>query len=501
MRLALIVLAASTIAAQTIQSQESAKPPAIQREFRAVWVATVANIDWPSKPGLNSWEQQQELLAILNKAVELKLNAVILQVRPMADALYESPIEPWSEFLTGQMALPPQPPYDPLQFAIDAAHKRGLELHAWFNPYRAFSPTAKGDTSSMHVSRTHPEFVRKYGQFLWMDPGDPTVRARSIRVMLDVAKRYDVDGIHIDDYFYPYQERNSADKLIEFPDSVTYTRYLRRGGKLSRDDWRRSNVDTFVHELYRELKAAKPKVKFGISPFGIWRPGNPPSVKGLDSYSEIFADSRKWLANGWLDYFTPQLYWHTSRRDQDYSALLKWWVSQNSHERNIWPGNFTSRVGTTRPELWDATEIVKQIELTRAVPGATGNVHFSAKAFMQDKDSLNEKLEAGPYAEPALVPASTWLDAIPPLKPHVTLRRDSTFRGSVLELSPRGKEPVWLWTVRSHSGNGWKTAILPGWERRYVLTRLGAEIPDRILVTAVDRSGNESPVATAAIRR
>jgi len=290
----LAILAAARLAAQD--------PPPVAREFRAVWVATVGNIDWPSKPGLSTWDQQRELLAILDRSAALNLNAVVFQIRPGADALYASPYEPWSQFITGRQGRGPEPPWDPLAFAVEQAHKRGLELHAWFNPYRA---AYSRDTlnSRTHISRTDPGLVREYGRYLWMDPGDAEVRRRSVRAVVDVVKRYDVDGVHIDDYFYPYPENDAQGKPIVFPDSVTYARYRKGGGKLARDDWRRDNVDKLVEQFYKSVHAAKPYVKVGVSPFGIWRPGNPAQIKGFDAYAQIYADSKKWLVNGWADYF------------------------------------------------------------------------------------------------------------------------------------------------------------------------------------------------------
>src|SRR5688572_9800537 len=228
--------------------------PTVPREFRAIWIATVANIDWPSKAGLSTWEQQSELLAILNKAVAVNMNAVVLQVRPANDALYPSKLEPWSEYLTGQMGRAPEPYYDPLAFAVEEAHRRGLELHAWFNPFRARADGAKSAPDRRHISRARPELVRTYGRMKWMDPGEGAVREHSLRVVLDVVRRYDIDGVHIDDYFYPYREFRNG-RPIQFPDGPSWTRYRRGGGRLSRDDWRRSNVDRFVRLLYERVKA------------------------------------------------------------------------------------------------------------------------------------------------------------------------------------------------------------------------------------------------------
>lgn len=484
------------LAVQLAQSQEG--PPPVSREFRAVWVATVANIDWPSRPGLNSWEQQGELIAILNKAVQLNLNAVILQVRPATDALYSSRLEPWSEFLTAQMGRPPEPLYDPLAFAVEEAHKRGLELHAWFNPYRSHHPAGTSEISANHVSVTNPGLVRSYGRYLWLDPGDSDVRKRSIDVMLDVVKRYDLDGIHIDDYFYPYKERDSSGTVIDFPDSVTWHSYVDAGGKLSRDDWRRSNVDGFVRDLYRGVKTTKRWVKFGISPFGMWRPGFPSQIKGFDAYSELYADSKKWLNEGWLDYFTPQLYWPIARQETSYPVLLSWWISENTKGRNIWPGNYTSRVGATGENSWKPQEILDQISTTRLTEGAGGNVHFSAKVFMQNRDSIVEKLLAGPYAGQALVPASPWLDSVPPRKPSAYLMKDSITRATTVTLVASGTEKPWLWVVRYRYGPDWTTRILPGAQTLHMFDGGSESVPpDAVYVSAVDRTGNESSVAKA----
>jgi uncharacterized lipoprotein YddW (UPF0748 family) len=480
-------------------------PPPVRRELRAAWVASVANIDWPSRPGLPPEQQRAEMLAILDSAAALRLNAVILQVRPAADALYSSPYEPWSEYLTGQQGRPPEPLYDPLAFAVQEAHRRGLELHAWFNPYRASHPSEKQPLAPSHVSSTHPELVKRYGSYLWMDPGEQAVQDRSIRVVLDVVRRYDVDGVHIDDYFYPYPEKDSAGRRTDFPDSASWQRYVRSGGRLSRDDWRRENVNRFVRRMYREVKAAKPWVKVGISPFGIWRPRNPPQIAtSFDQYADIYADARRWVRRGWGDYFSPQLYWPIARTEQSYPVLLRWWAEQNVRGRHLWPGNFTSQVLRTEAK-WPAEEIVGQVNATRAQAGATGNVHFSMKAFGADPDSLVEKLMAGPYREPALVPASPWLYRGAPGRPRVRVERLQPEGATVVRMEPRGRaQPTW-WTVSIRRGaGGWQTVVLPGYERGYTMSdrpasasaapgATSAVTPDEIVVRAVDRTGNEGP--------
>jgi uncharacterized lipoprotein YddW (UPF0748 family) len=492
--LSLFVLSSfNTACGQTSGTPALGAPPPVAREFRGVWIATVGNIDWPSRPGLSTRQQQQELIEMLDRAAALRLNAVILQVRPSADALYASPYEPWSEYLTGTMGRAPDPYYDPLEFAVTEAHHRGLELHAWFNPYRARHPSARSRPSRNHISVTHPELVKRYGSMLWMDPGEPAVRELTTRVVLDVVRRYDIDGVHIDDYFYPYKETDRRGRTIDFPDGPSWRRYRASGGTLGKDDWRRANVDSLIHQVYVGIKALKPWVKFGISPFGVWRPGYPPITEGkFDSYAELYGDSRKWVLNGWADYFTPQLYWPIDRPDLSYPVLLRWWVEQNAKGRHIWPGNYVDKVNGS-PTGWLADEILNQIALTRAQPGATGNVYFSMTTLMADADNLPQKLVAGPYAARALVPASPWLDSLPPLSPIVGAAWDATKQSNTLSLVPQGAEPTWLWAISSHVGDNWTTDIVPGFQRFYLLPRLtGGAQADAVSVSSVDRTGNES---------
>jgi uncharacterized lipoprotein YddW (UPF0748 family) len=475
-------------------------PPPPAREFRGVWVATVANIDWPSKPGLSTDQQKAELIAILDRAVQLRLNAIILQVRPGCDALYDSRLEPWSEYLTGQMGQAPEPYYDPLAFAVDEAHKRGLELHAWFNPYRAHHAEAKSSLSPDHISQTHPELVRQYGRYLWLDPGEKAVQDYSVSVVRDVVHRYDIDGVHIDDYFYPYKEVDAQKKVIPFPDDASWQKYVASGGKLSRDDWRRANVDTLIQRLYKTIKAEKPWVKFGISPFGIWRPGYPEQIKGFDAYAQLYADSRKWLRNGWVDYWTPQLYWKIDQAPQSYPVLLKWWVEQNARHRNVWPGNFTSRVGGSGTASWGVDEVVQQIHKTRLQPGATGNVHFSMKSFMRSPEGLSETLASGVYALPALVPASPWLGNRAPGKPKFTVALEPGSSGIRLNWLSARNGITWLWVVQTRVGDVWTTEILPGAESSRLLEKDPASPkPDVVAISEVDRLGNQGPPALVRI--
>lgn len=476
--LILLLAATRTLSAQPV-TPDTAGLPVIMREFRGVWIATVDNIDWPSKPGLSTEQQQAELREHLDNAAALRLNAVIFQVRPSADAIYASKLEPWSTFLTGRQGRAPNPAYDPLAFAIKEAHARGLELHAWFNPYRARHPADKSPVARSHVIRARPSVVRRYGQYMWMDPGDPAVRQQTRRVVLDVVRRYDIDGVHIDDYFYPYPEGGR-----DFPDDVTYRRYEARGGTLSRADWRRANVDSLVRELYAAIKDEKPWVKFGISPFGIWRPGNPESVRGLDAYARLYADARKWMNEGWGDYFTPQLYWRTDAPEQRYLDLLGWWIGENRMGRHVWPGNYTSRATPAARSLWDPSEVVTQIKVTRLEPGASGNIHFSMKAF-GSSPSLTQSLTRDVYDAHALVPPSPWLADSTPPTPRVSAKHGS--KGWELRLTPADKTVVRLWTVRWRDDVGWQSTVLPSTRRSIVLDDAQAAV-----VTVIDRVGMES---------
>ncbi len=389
--------------------EKAGEVPRAEREFRAAWVATVGNTDWPSKPGLSTEDQKKEALAILDTAVSLHLNAIILQVRPHCDALYASQLEPWSYYLNGQQGKAPDPFYDPLMFWIEGAHSRGLELHAWFNPFRA-QIARGGDISDSSIIRTRPDLVRKLkdGSY-WLDPAMKDVQDHSFDVVMDVVRRYDVDGVHFDDYFYPYGDGT-------FSDDSTWAEYTRSGGSLSHEDWRREGINTFVERVYKGIKREKLYVKFGIAPFGIWRPGNPPSIQGYDQYNRLNADARLWLNRGWVDYLSPQLYWTINQIPQSFPVLLSWWTRENTRGRNLWPGMIIGRMTDEK----GADEIVNQIMIERGfVPEAPGHIHFSMKAFLKDSSALNAALKNGPYRMQSLVPPSPWLDDEPPLAPKL----------------------------------------------------------------------------------
>ena len=462
------------------------------REIRAVWVATVANIDWPSTNGLSTAQQKTELLAILDRAADLKLNTVIFQVRPACDALYASSFEPWSEYLTGTMGKAPKPFYDPLAFAVEEAHKRGLELHAWFNPYRARHAGAKSPAAATHISRTHPELVRSYGQSLWLDPGEKAVQDYSINVLMDVVKRYDIDGVHLDDYFYPYKEKNGAGRDLDFPDERSWQRFG-AGGKLSRDDWRRENVNTFVRRLYESIKAIKPWVKFGISPFGIWRPGNPPQIQGYDAFAKLYADSRLWLAKGWLDYCAPQLYWAIKPPEQSFPVLLNWWADQNAKGRYLAPG-----MDSTKAEgRWPTEEIINQIRLTRKQGLANGHIHWSMKSLMRNQ-ALAQALTREAYGQPAIFPPLSWApQAAAPPEPKLNIRQPGG--GVRLNWTGGSEEEIRLWVLQFRARDEWTTRIIPGKTLHLSLARQNPEV---IALTAIGRYGKASrPAVLEQTRR
>jgi uncharacterized lipoprotein YddW (UPF0748 family) len=469
----------------------------VRREFRGVWIATVNNIDWPSRRDLTVEQQKAELIELFDRARALNLNAIIFQVRPAVDALYDSKLEPWSEYLTGKMGQAPQPFYDPLAFAVTEAHRRGMELHAWFNPYRARFANAKGEIAASHLSRTRPELVRQYGKSMWLDPSEPQVQDHTTQVILDVVRRYDIDAVHFDDYFYPYQEKDADNKIIDFPDAANWERYQKTGGKLSRSDWRREQVNTLVSRLSTEIKAIKPWVRFGISPFGIWRPGYPAQIKGLDAYEDLYADSRKWLTEGWVDYFTPQLYWKIEAPAQSFPVLLNWWTQQNVKSRHLWPGHFTARAVEKTANVWPDEEIEYQIRATRGQAGVTGSVHFSAKSLLrEDLDGLTKRLATTVYAEEALAPASPWLSSGLPTAPEaLTIAPERTLRWRAA-----GTVPAWLWVMQYRHGNTWKTHILPGSQTNFTLPTTTAETSiAEVAVSAINRVGIQSPLTRLSL--
>lgn len=471
------------------------EPPPVPREFRGLWIATVNNSDWPSQTNLPVREQKAELTAIMDKAVQMNLNVIVFQVRPDCDAMYDSKIEPWSEYLTGKMGRAPRPYYDPLAFAIEEAHRRGLELHAWFNPYRVRSRESKSPVAANFVTVTHPNIVRTYGSYLWLDPTEQSMRAYSLSVIMDVVRRYDIDGVHFDDYFYPYPEKANG-KELDFPDNASWRRYQQGGGKLSRNDWRRENVSLFVWEVYKAIKHEKPWVKFGISPFGIWQPHYPEQIVGLNSYDTLFCDTRRWLSSGWLDYVAPQLYWPVAQTAQSFPALLNWWEEQNTQHRLLLSG---MKVNGWKGIANDAREELAEIADTRRQAGASGEILWHSKPLFTGQNGVAEALRRGPYSQPALVPACPWLGG--GWMPRPALTAGATRREIKLEWR-EDSGGVWQWVVRKETAGRWSTEILPGSQSREILPlTVKSAMPEAVEVSAVSRYGVLSAPAVFNLAR
>ncbi len=462
----------------------------VTREFRAAWVATVANINWPSKPGLSTEQQQKEAIALLNFLQQHNYNAVVFQVRPQADALYKSELEPWSYYLSGKQGQAPDPYYDPLQFWVDAAHERGLELHVWLNPYRAHH-VAGGEVSDKSVVKTKPNTVVKLKEgYWWFDPSLKETQDHGVNVVMDIVKRYDIDGVHFDDYFYPYASYN---KNEDFPDSTNWKQYQQNGGKLSKGDWRRDAVNKFISRIYTEIKKEKKHVKFGLSPFGIWRPGHPASATGFDQYEELYADAKLWLNKGWIDYFAPQLYWPINRPAQSFPVLLGWWQQENTMNRHLWPGISIGRDSSAK----NTTEIINQIMISRGITSKSpGVIHWSISQVTKNPAMAKALLE-GPYKQPALVPASPWLDNTAPAEPSLKLQQQTD--SVLIEWTHKDEKDVFKWVLYYQYGNRKDYKILTAVQRtiKLPLQQSKARL-NNVSITAVDRTGNESDAAEAS---
>ena len=386
-----------------------------KREFRGVWVATVSNIDWPSKPGLTVDKQKQELIGILEQHKANGLNAVLLQVRPAADAFYSKSREPWSQWLMGKQGIAPSPGYDPLEFAIKEAHFRGMELHAWFNPYRA-TMSANTVTHESHMTRKRPDLFFTYAGKRQFDPGIPEVREYIVQVILDVVKGYDVDGIHFDDYFYPYPV---AGQRIN--DEATFNKYA--NGFTNVSDWRRNNVDLLIKQLDDSIHHYKKHVKFGISPFGIWRNSKEDpegsATNGLSNYAELFADSRKWIKEGWVDYINPQVYFSFTRKAAPFGTLVDWWAN-NTYGRHLYIGQAAYLMNQKMEAAWrEADQIPNQVRYLRNNNRVQGSVYFSSKSFSTVAKGAADSLRNDLYKYPALPPQMPWLDDVMPNRPQL----------------------------------------------------------------------------------
>ena len=394
MKKLLLPILLSVISTFHVFAQQTPKP-----EFRAVWVATVSNIDWPAVPTTSSIVQKEGFIKLLDMHKANGMNAVIVQVRPAADAFYPSTYEPWSEWLTGVQGRPPFPYYDPLAFMIEETHKRGMEFHAWMNPYRAVFNIGNSSISATHVTRIHPEWFLTYGDKKYFDPGNKEVQQYVNAIVKDVVKRYAVDAIHFDDYFYPYRIAGK-----EFPDDVKYRQY---GNGMNKNDWRRSNTDSIIVLLSKTIKEVNPKCQFGISPFGVWRnsdqdPNGSNTKAGQTNYDDLYADIVLWLKNGWIDYVTPQLYWEFGHKAAPFDVLVDWW-SRNTYGKNCYIGLGIYRAGSN--EAWrDKTQLPRQIQKIRNTPNINGIVFFSSKTFEKNPNGWSDSLRLNYFKDPAPTP-------------------------------------------------------------------------------------------------
>lgn len=388
----------------------SAVAQAPHYEFRGVWIATVDNIDWPQRNQYNVDSQKADFIRQLDLHQKNGMNAVIVQVRPATDAFYPSPFEPWSQWLTGKQGRPPVPYYDPLQFMIEESHKRGLEFHAWLNPYRANFAIGKASIAPAHITNLHPEWFLSYGGTRYFDPGNKDGQQWVLNVIKDIVQRYDIDAIHMDDYFYPYRIAGK-----EFPDGASYAKDPRG---LSKEDWRRSNVDSIIRHIAVLIKEEKPWVKFGISPFGVWRNQDKdstgsPTKAGQTNYDDLYADILLWLKNGWVDYVAPQLYWEMGHKLVAYETLIDWW-SKHTYGRHMYIGQGIYRALERNSFAWkNPNELPNQIKLLRQYPSIQGSVYFSSKTFESNPNGWTDSLRNNYYSAPAEIPPMDWLPENP----------------------------------------------------------------------------------------
>jgi len=467
------------------------------REFRAVWISTVANIDWPSSPGLSATEQKNEIGRILDQHKRNNINAVILQVRPAADAIYPSPLEPWSVYLSGEQGI--DPGYDPLEYWIEETHKRGMELHAWFNPYR-IKQNLEDSLAEDHIYNIHPDWGFVYGTRIYFAPHIPEVWEFVTSVVTDVVRRYDIDAIHFDDYFYPYGIAGE-----EFPDDSAFAQY---GGDFypdRREDWRRHNVDTIIQILDKAIKSEKPWVKFGISPFGVWRnrsqdPRGSETNAGNNNYDDLYADVLKWQREGWIDYLMPQIYWRDDHPSADFSTLAHWW-NDFSYGRGMYIGLAPYRIDKkSEHKLWKKDKyFFKQIELLRTMKNIDGYGFFSSvHLFRDDLKSVNKKIQKNYCTHPAIVPAMPWIDKDAPESPENLRIEDSSIKWDITQADKEMDKGRFFVVYRYETGD---KRMLKEADKIVTLTgerelKFSKGIPSGIYrVSALDRLNNESQLS------
>ncbi len=470
-----------------------------KRELRAVWIATVGNIDWPSQKGLTAQQQQTEFINHLNFLKMRGFNAVIVQVRPAADAFFESEYEPWSRYLSGKQGQPPFPKYDPLEFIIEETHKRNMEFHAWFNPFRALVTSTSNPNPATHVTKTHPNWVLHYGGKGYLDPGNIDARAYVLKVIMEAVSKYDIDAVHIDDYFYPYRIAGK-----EFPDDSSYNKY--KNG-MTKDEWRRNNVNLFISQLNILIKNEKPWVKLGISPFGVWRnankdPRGSKTTAGQTCYDDLYSDILLWMDNKWIDYIAPQLYWEHGHKAAPFEVLLPWWKQATPENTDLYIGLGLYRMLSPKPGgLWDSpNEIIKQIKAIRSqnVPGI---VMYSMSNFNKIKPQLADSLAINYFGNIAIPPAYKWNGHTPPQAPVLQINR--TEKGVFLSWEDANAANCKYLIYKIKDGekinlNNTDNIIGLTGQKNFIDKAVPKDEKARYVVTCLDRGWNESGASNIA---
>lgn len=472
-----------------------------KREMRAVWIATVANIDWPSRMGLSPLQQQTEMLRMLDRLQQERINAIVIQIRPTADSFYPSQLEPWSQYLSGTQGRQPYPYYDPLQFVIQEAHKRCIEVHGWINPYRVTNdPNHIYGLDKSHLYYDQKELFVEYGGKYYFDPGRNETRAFLNRVVKDIVMRYDIDALHFDDYFYPYPIAKK-----EFPDQETFQNYPRGFLPHEKADWRRNNVNMIIAELQQTIKQLKPWVQFGISPFGVWRNSyidhrGSKTRAGVTNYDDLYADILKWLREGTIDYVVPQLYWEIGKKVADYKTLVKWW-SDNSFNKNLYIGLYASGLQINRSRAWRyGNQLAKQLRLNQQYPKVEGAVFFSARPFLQNPKGLLDTLQRNYYRYPALQPICKNIRGTIPSQPQ-NIRIIKDYDDSLLlwdKVEEKGGNEIAYYVVYHFKGskvgdlNNPKHIIATTTNNYFVLNKLKLKGHHTFVVTAINRFKHES---------
>ena len=512
-------------------------------EFRAAWIATVENIDWPTQRNLSSQEQKQEFINMLDLLKDVGINAIVMQIRPAADAFYYSKYEPWSQWLSGKQGKSPEPYYDPLEFMVKETHKRNMEFHAWFNPYRAVVNYKKTKTDSLHITNIKPEWFVDYGANKYFNPGLPEVRVFVTRVIQDVVRRYDIDAVHFDDYFYPYKRHNAEGEIINFPDSASFVKYNKKYPDstiliqtfvgtdstlvtekipdttqifLNKADWRRNNVDLIIEMLHDSIKSLKPYVKFGISPFGIWRnkkeDPNGSDTDGYTNYDGLYANILKWQKENMIDYVVPQLYWEIGKKVAAYEVLAEWWA-KNTFGKHLYIGQGIYRVNSKNPEWKKPSQIPDQNRINRKYPEINGCVYFSAKVFKKNPNGVCDSLKNDFFKYPALIPPMPWIDSTPPELPRnlFTIKTKNHILLKWRKNETKGKSAIdtaVYWVVYRFPGkqigslNNPKNIYAVVREPYIKIPRYRALFRKKytFAVTAVDRTHNESKPASKLIK-